>query len=147
MLPRLCAFALLSTGCIMGAGYSTRDRITMAARDYNDAVRWGRHDLAAQHVPAEHQASFVARHKALEDDLEIADYEIAGIEIDKSDRKRDRATAHVEYTWSLKTQGLVHSTSTTQQWEERDGRWVLQHEIRTKGTPLTLFEEPSARHE
>jgi hypothetical protein len=141
--------AALSTtllgGCIIGAGYSTRDRATQAAREYNDDVRWGRYEQAGQHVAKEKRQSFVERHKALDEELEIADYEILHLEIDKSDRKLTKVTASVDYTWSLKRRGLVEKTSTKQFWEENDGDWVMVREERVKGAPLTLFDEP--KHE
>jgi hypothetical protein len=138
----LAALTLVCGGCIMGAGYSTRDRVTQAAREYNDDIRWGRYELAKKHVPSDVRKTFVDRHKALDDDLEIADYEMVALEIDKSDKKKTKVTAQVEYTWSLKRRGLVERTSTQQFWEEHDGEWVMAREERVKGAPLTLFDEP-----
>jgi hypothetical protein len=129
-------------GCIAGMGYTTRDRVTAAAREYNEGVRWGRLEQAAAHLERARRAGFVDRHKALEDELEIADYELVSLELDKSDKKLPRATARVEYTWSLKRRGLVEKTSTDQRWEERDGEWLLAAEVRVKGAPLSLFDEP-----
>ena len=67
------------------------------------------------------------------------------LDMDKSDKKRDRATSRVEYTWSLKTVGLVEKTTTEQKWEEQNGEWVMVSETRIKGAPLTLFDEPAKR--
>jgi hypothetical protein len=138
----LAALTVFCGGCIIGAGYSTRDRVTQAAREYNDDVRWGRYEQAKKHVPNDYRKQFVDRHKALDDDLEIADYEMVALEIDKSDKKKTKVTAQVEYTWSLKRRGLVEKTSTKQLWEEHDGEWVMAREERVKGAPLTLFDEP-----
>jgi hypothetical protein len=136
------AFSLMSTGCIVGAGYSTRDRVTEAAREYNDGVRWGRYEQAAKHVARDRRDAFVERHKALDEELEIADYELVSIDIDKSDRRQYKVTARVDYTWSLKRRGLVEKTTTQQLWQESDGEWVLAREERLKGSPLSLFDEP-----
>ena len=130
-------------GCIAGMGYSTKDKVTEAARDYNDGVRWGRYEQAGQHLAKDKRDAFVERHKALDDELEIADYEMTSIEVDKSDRKVTRAYAHLDYTWTLKRRGLVERTSTKQTWEEHDGDWVMTKEERVKGAPLTLFDEPA----
>jgi len=139
------ALAILALpGCVAGAGYSTRDRVTNAAREYNDGVRWGRWEQAAQHVATDSRTHFLDRHKALEDDLEIADYELVAIDIDKS-QKKYKATARVDYTWTLKRVGLVQKTSTMQRWEERSEGWVMASEERLKGAPLTLFDEPQAK--
>jgi len=133
-------------GCMVGMGYSARDKVTEAAREYNDGVRWGKYDQAAKHVVADRRKQFVDRHKALDEELEIADYEVAVGEIDKSDRKKYKSTARVDYTWTLRSQGLVKKTTTQQFWEERDGEWVVAREERVKGAPLTLFDEPAPEH-
>src|SRR5262245_5487683 len=124
---------LVLSGCITGGGYSTRDKVVEATREYNDDVRWGRYESASRHVPKELRRGFVDRHKKLEDELEIADYEVFGIDIDP---KKTSATARVEYTWTLKRVGLVHKSATRQRWENRDGTWVVTAEIRETGTPL-----------
>src|SRR5258706_997830 len=92
LLTVLAALAVLVTGCMLGDGYTARDKVTNAAREYNDGVRWGRYEIAAEHIAPERRQRFVERHKALEEELEIADYEMTGIEIDV---KKTRATAHV----------------------------------------------------
>ena len=58
------------------------------------------------------------------------------------DKKKQTATARVDYTWSLKTRGIVEKTTTKQKWEKKDSDWVLASEERVKGAPLVLFEEP-----
>jgi hypothetical protein len=132
-------------GCMVGMGYSARDKVTEAAREYNDGVRWGKYEQAAKHVASERRQQFVDRHKALDEELEIADYEMVSMgEIDKSDRKKYKSVANMDYTWTLRSQGLVKKTSTKQFWEEQDGGWVMTREERVKGAPLTLFEEPKA---
>ena len=136
-LPFLTILAL--PGCMAGMGYSTMDQVTNAAREYNNDVRWGRYDQAAKHVPSTDRQRFVERHSSLEEDLEIADYELVNIEVDK---KKQTASARVDYSWTLKTRGIVEKTTTRQKWERRDLEWVLASEERVKGAPLVLFEEP-----
>lgn len=133
---------LLASGCMAGMGYSTLDQITNAAREYNDDVRWGRYDEAAAHVPAAERQRFLERHAALEDELEIADFEMTDVQVDK---QKGAGSARVEYTWSLKRRGIVEKTTTRQRWERRDGDWVLASETRVKGAPLVLFDEPAGR--
>jgi hypothetical protein len=127
------------TACIGALGYSQMDQLTTAAREYNEDVRWGRYDQAAKHVPSDTRQRFIDKHSNLEDDLEIADFEMSSINLDK---KKGTATARIEYTWSLKTQGIVEKTTTSQKWEKKDHEWVLASEERVKGHPLVLFEEP-----
>src|ERR1700759_1945594 len=102
----LVAFGLC--GCMAGMGYSTADQVLNAAREYNQDVRWGRYDQAADHIPKGERERFVERRTALEDNLEIADFELVNIVIDK---KKETAVARVEYTWTLKDQGIVKKTT------------------------------------
>src|SRR5262249_51451170 len=95
---------------------------------------------ASKHLPGDVRQRFIDRHSSLEDELEIADYELASIEVDK---KKQVATARVDYTWSLKTRGLVEKTTTKQHWERHDSDWLLASEERVKGTPLAFFAEPA----
>jgi hypothetical protein len=143
ILAILSLFAVLWGGCIAGMGYSTQDRVTEAAREYNDGVRWGRLEQAADHLQKDARDRFYERHKNVEDELEIADMEIVSLKVDKSDKKVTRATASVEYTWSLKRVGLVEKTITEQKWEEHNRDWVMVAETRKRGSPLTIFDEPA----
>jgi hypothetical protein len=131
------------SGCIAGAGYSARDRVTLVAREYTEGVRWGKLDQASAHLPVDKRRRFFDRLKAVEDELEIADYEVTSLDLDKHDKKMTRAIARVDYTWALKSRGLVEKTSTEQTWEERDGEWVLAKETRVRGAPLSIFDEPA----
>jgi hypothetical protein len=137
---RYVPFILALGGCVAGMGYSTLDQVTNAAREYNNDVRWGRFAEAAKHVPSDSRQRFVDRHSSLENDLEIADYELVSIDVD---RKRQSASARVDYTWALKSRGIVEKTTTKQRWERRDSDWILAAEARVKGAPLILFDEPS----
>jgi hypothetical protein len=126
--------------CMAGMGYSTVDQVTNAAREYNNDVRWGRYDKAAEHIPRDERDRFVERRTSLEEELEIAEFELQNIEIDK---KKQTASARIDYTWTLKTRGIVEKTTTKQAWEKRDGQWIMAAETRVKGTPLVLFTEPT----
>jgi hypothetical protein len=145
ILAILSLFAMLWGGCIAGMGYSSEDRVIQAAREYNEGVRWGRLEKAADHLMKDARDRFYERHKNVEDELEIADMEIVSVELDKSDKKVTRAVARVEYTWTLKRVGLVEKTTTEQKWEERNRDWLLVAETRKKGSPLTLFDEPERK--
>lgn len=132
------------TGCIGAMEYSSLDQVTIAAREYNQDVRWGRFDKAAKHVPVDTRQRFIDKHANLEEELDIEDFEMSGIEVDKT---KKTATARVEYTWSLKTRGIVEKTTTRQKWERRDSEWVLASEERVKGAPLVFFDEPAHNEE
>jgi hypothetical protein len=119
-------------------GYTLTDRVTNAAREYNDDVRWGRFDQAASHVAKAKRQRFVERRSALEEELQIADYEVTGIEVDK---KKNTATARVQYSWTLRSRQLVEKTTTKQEWEQEGREWIMAKETRLSGSPLVIFDE------
>ncbi len=129
---------LVTTGCI-GAGYSAREHVTEAARDYSNRVRWGSYEEASRHVKMADRQRFVERHKRLEDELDIADYEVIGLDVDPS---REHALVRVEYTWSLKRRGLVEKTITEQHWDRIGSDWLITAEVRARGSELPFFDEP-----
>jgi hypothetical protein len=131
---------LVAGGCM--SDYSARDRVTIAAREYNDGVRWFNLEKAAKHLRKEERDRFYERHQLVEDELEIADYEVVSIEVDKSDKKKNRATARVDFTWTLKRVGIVEKTSVVEKWEEDGNTWVLARIERVRGKPLSIFSEP-----
>jgi hypothetical protein len=138
LLTALALAAVLISGCIAGAGYSTRDKLMEATHEYADGVRWGRLEQASQRVPTERRRGFIERHQALEEELQIAECELVSLVVDP---KKDRATARFDYVWTLKRRGLVEKTTTEQTWERNSGDWLLASEVRVKGAPLSLFEE------
>jgi hypothetical protein len=137
-IPLLVA-ALALAGCF-AEGYSMKDRVTEAARRFNEGVRWNKVDQSVTYLPKDAQQAFVERMAALEDELEFADSEMIRLEVDK---KRDRATARMTYTWMLKRRGLMEKTSTEQTWVEKDRQWSLVREVRLSGSPLPLWKEPA----
>jgi hypothetical protein len=126
-------------GCF-AEGYSMKDRFTEAQKKYNEGVRWNRYEDAIPYLPKDEQHVFVDRMTALEDELEIADSEMVQFDLDK---KRDRATARMVYTWTLKRRGLVEKTSTEQTWVDKGGKWTMIHEVRMRGAALPLWKERS----
>lgn len=116
-------------------------------REFNEDVRWGRLDEASTKVPSDTRQRFYERRKGLEEELEMADSDVIAVEIDKSDKKINRATVKVDWAWTLKRVGIVEKTTTKQSWEERKEGWVMVREERLRGSPLAIFDEAPRRKE
>jgi hypothetical protein len=136
---RLCSLVVLIplAGCF-AEGYSMKDRVTEAARRYNEGVLWNKVDQAVGYLQKDDQKPFVERMAALEDELELSNAEMVQLTVDK---KKDQATARMSYEWSLKRRGLVEKTTTEQLWVEKEGKWIMKREVRLRGSPLPLFKE------
>jgi len=116
-------------------------------REFNEDVRWGRLDEASHKVPSDTRQRFYERRKGLEEELEMADSDVIAVELDKSDKKVNRATVKVDWAWTLKRVGIVEKTTTKQSWEERKEGWVMVREERLRGAPLAIFDEAPRRKE
>ena len=130
---------LVGLASCVATGYNAREHVTEMARDFSNRVRWGSFEQASHHIKQEDRQRFVDRHKRLEDELEIADYELLGLDVDA---KREHALVRVEYTWSMKRRGLVEKTTTEQHWDRIGSDWLITAEVRTRGSELPLFDEP-----
>ncbi len=132
------ALALLLAGC--AGGFSDRERLVDAVRDFNNGVRWGRGDVAGTRMVPEEVKRFADREAALADEVEFADYDVTQIDFDQS---HEKATVRVEVAWSAKRRGLLERTTVAQSWERRRGEWLLAKQTRVKGARLPLYDEPS----
>lgn len=131
----LASLACALAGCA-GGMLSTRDELKLAIQDFNDGVRWGKVEQSAARLPIEGRAGFAERYAALEDDLEIMDYDVQRVDLD---RAAERALVRVDMSWSLKRRGLVERTVVEQDWRKKGG-WMLVSARRLKGSPLPLLE-------
>jgi hypothetical protein len=133
------------TACAAGLNVSTKERASLAIREYVEGIRWGRLPDAAQYLDEERKARLFDQGKLLEEELEIADAEVVAMQIDRQDPKRTKIIARVDYVWSLKRRGIVEKTTTRQVWTDHGISFQLLEETRIGGSPLTLFDEPVRR--
>src|SRR5438105_3308090 len=96
----LLVAALACSGCfMMSNAYTTREQVLTAAREYNEGIRWGKFEQAANRVPKGKRKQFFDKHKGLEEELDISDYELTQVDVDKSDKKHIKVSTRVDYTW------------------------------------------------
>jgi hypothetical protein len=137
-MVRALAWALIvfSVGGCFG-GISRRDELLIAVHEYADGIRWGKIEQSAIHLPVERRQAFAEKCGALEDELEVVDYEVQRVELD---RATDAATVRVTVSWSLKRRGIIERTVVEQRWEQRGSAWVLTKQSRLRGSPLTILD-------
>jgi hypothetical protein len=128
---------VLSLGGCVGSGLSQRDEMMMAIEEFNDGIRWGSVDRSARHLPVEARKHFTDRYGAIEDEVEILDYEIQRIEVNRAAQSAD---VRVDISWTSKRSGILERTVVQQHWEQKGSSWVMTRQARLRGAPFTLLD-------
>jgi hypothetical protein len=138
-MPRLRWFsmtvALLSVGCL--GSQSAGARAQEAASELNVNARFGRMEMAAEHVAPAQREAFFARRKAWGGSVRVADYELAGLRM----RGKTDAESFVRVAWYRVDQGDLRTTTLKQSWHDFKGAWQLVAEDRADGD-IGLLGEP-----
>jgi hypothetical protein len=132
------ALALLVTlgqaGCM--APPTPAERVTNAAREVNDAARFGRMDLAMGGTADAARAHFVDRRREWGGEVRVLDMELAGLDMPH----KEQATILIDLQWMRMREGIMKSTRVEQTWSSAEGGWKLVRERRVAGD-LGLFGE------
>ncbi len=121
-----------SAGCMV---QNTREKLTEAIREYNNAIRWRNMDWAIQHVPKEQRDSFISEQRKLQN-LQVTLCEIGTIKIVDSDHAR----AMIKIEWYLTNRGVVRTTYVEQTWKQKNGDWQVVEQRLLKGPPLPFIK-------
>jgi hypothetical protein len=130
----LSVFAL---GCPLG-GQSKPARAQEAALELNLNARFGRMELAAEHVAPKARDQFFDRRKAWGGNVRVADYDMTGLKM----HGEDDAETFVKVAWYRANEGDLRVTTLKQKWHDFKGDWKLTDESRVDGD-LGLLGEPA----
>jgi hypothetical protein len=120
---------------------SAGQRLSDAAVDMNAATRFGRMDIAIEHVGAAARAEFARRHAAWGGNVRVVDLEMGGFDL----VQRDEAEVLVNVAWQRPDESTVRVTRIAQRWRDEQGRWKLVDEERKDGdTGLLGDQAPQA---
>jgi hypothetical protein len=128
-------FLAVLGGC--GANRSSTDKLLDAAHEHNGAVRFGRMDIALDHVSASTKSEWLRRRAAWKNNVRIIDVELEGMQL----VAMGVATVQVRVAWQHVDEADVRSTEVLQKWQSKDGPWQIVGEDCTGGD-LTLLVEP-----
>jgi hypothetical protein len=131
----LLAFLL---ACFAGCHQSAPARAQEAATELNVNTRFGRMELAAEHVAPEHREAFFTRRKSWGGNIRVADYEMAGFKM----KGESDAEMVVKVAWYRVDQGDLRITFLKQKWHDFKGAWRLVDEARAEGD-VGLIGEPT----
>lgn len=127
--------ACVVVGC---GGPQASDPLGDAIRSYNDGVRWGRYEVAANHIAPKERAQFVDDADERAKDLRITQYDVVQVER----RGKSAATVHVKVEWYKESEGTLHETHAKQTWEKHGGAWIMVQEARLRGFEMPGLPEP-----
>jgi hypothetical protein len=136
---RVCVLALAAVsafGCL--GGQSRVGKLQEAAQTMNMATRFGRMDVATEHVAAKQMEDFAKQHANWGGVVRIADLEYRGMRF--VDEKK--AIVSVAVAWQRVDEQELRVTEVAQVWDYDQGKWKLVDETRTAGD-VGLLGEPT----
>ncbi len=139
-----CAALVVLTGCL--GGLSPTQRLQEAAYDLNTASRFGRNDVALEHISKKGRDQFMQHHVAWSSSIRIVDCEVQGMAL----RDKENAEVYIAVAWQRPDESQVRGTSVTQRWKDHRGTWLLESEERVAGDygvfgESTVVVRPPAR--
>jgi hypothetical protein len=140
LLRSLAAAALV--GC--PAPPTALARAQQAAQEFNQDMRFGRNQLALEHVAPAMRDAFASHHRAWGQGVRLADIEISGLR-PRSDHELD---VIVRVGWYRPEEQELRTTTLEQKWRDAEG-WQLVGETRLEGDvgllgESVVYEQPSA---
>ena len=117
-------------------------RLTESAYEMNSATRWGRMDIAIDHVGDSAREAFGKQHARWGRSIRILDVEFSGMSLKN---KGTEGEVVVAVTWQRLDEADVRTTSIAQRWVELRGRWSLLSEEEKGGDAGLLVEDAKAK--
>jgi hypothetical protein len=122
----LAALALLAAACMSPT--TPTQRLADSAMEMNTATRFGRMDVALEHVAAEARPEFFKKHAAWGRAVRIVDVELAGMSL----VGKDEADVFLSVSWQRASEAELRLTHVAQRWRDDRG-WRVMSEERKAG--------------
>lgn len=124
-------------GCAL-AGQSKPARAQEAALELNLNARFGRMELAVEHVAPKARDAFMEKRRAWGTSVRVADYDMTGLKMMPGDEECETV---VRVAWFRASENDLRTTTLKQKWHDFKGDWKLTDETRIDGD-LGLLGEP-----
>lgn len=108
---------------------SLTDRLADAAINMNQATRFGRMDIALEHVGPKARDEFAKHHIEWGRTTRIVDVELVGMSM----AEKDKAEVYLTVSWQRVNEGELRVTHVTQRWANEKGTWLMEGEERKAG--------------
>jgi hypothetical protein len=131
--PTLFVCVALS-GCILPP--SSTQLLAETADDLSNEARFGRIDLAIDHVKDSAREDYSKKHAGWGRVIRVVDYEFSGL----SKRKDGDADVYVTVSWHRLDDPTMRMTELAQRWTDKRGTWYLTTEEERGGDPGLLAE-------
>lgn len=127
LLAVAVSFALGLGGCMLPPGPA--ERLNYAAHDMNAATRFGRIDVAMDHVVGHARADFAKRHAAWGRQIRVLDVELRGVRLVTP----TTAEVQVAVSWHDLKHATIQVSYLSQKWTREEDDWGLVEELRVGG--------------
>jgi len=134
------AVSVLLSGCAL-ASQSKPARAQETALELNLNARFGRMELAAEHVAEPARAAFFDKRRGWGTSIRVADYDMTGLRMLKNDEDCETT---VRVAWFRAAENDLQTTTLKQKWHDFKGAWKLTEETRIDGAIGLLGEPPLA---
>jgi hypothetical protein len=130
-------FAVVLLGCPVGH-MAPRARAQEAAGELAVNTRFGRMEMAAEHVSPKAREQFFERRRAWGSRIRVADYEMVGLKM----QGETDAEVYLKIAWYEVNSNDLHVTTLKQKWHDFKGSFQLVEEARSDGD-IGLLGEPA----
>jgi hypothetical protein len=134
--PRLTVLLAMLVGLAGCVGNPTTTHVSDNARDLNQALRFGRTDVAMSLTEEAARDAFRERHAQWGQGIVLMDYEIVSMSMTTP----MEAEVQVDYQWTRADESTLRTTRVAQAWSSGDSGWRMTRERRIAGD-VGLFGE------
>jgi hypothetical protein len=128
------ASTLAVAGCV--APPTATQRLSESAYDFNTAARFGRMDIASEHVREIAREEFGKKHASWGKGVRVVDMEMNGMSM----RKDGDADVFVTVSWQRAADTSLRTTDIAQRWTSTRGTWSLISEEERSGDKGLISE-------
>ncbi|MGB0678318.1 MAG: hypothetical protein ACPGUV_01485 [Polyangiales bacterium] len=117
---------LTSSHCLL-QNLSPTEKLRDAVHAYNDALRWGRMDLALEQTAPRYRRQFLVAHKDWQQSMVIADLEAVQMKLHSG---RDHGSSTVRFHWYREDDMTLRRSTVRQRWKRsRDGFVIVSEQV------------------
>jgi hypothetical protein len=137
------AFALLPALALLGcfAPPTATQRLSESAYELNTAARFGRMDIASEHVREIAREEFGKKHAGWGRSIRVDDLEMTGMTM----RKDGDADVFITVSWHRPSETSMRTTDITQRWTSTRGIWAMISEEERAGDKGLIGEAPGPK--